>query len=68
MSNTMYGKGSKVESTGKLQGAQAHKSGDGSGPTGSSRSYPKGKGGAMKSDFNPQKVAATDYAVGGVGG
>jgi hypothetical protein len=41
----------------------------GSGPTGSSRSYPKG--GSKPADtqdapFNPQKVSATDYRVGGV--
>jgi hypothetical protein len=44
-------------------------SNSGSGPTGSSRSYPKG--GSKPADtqdapFNPQKVSATDYRVGGV--
>lgn len=40
-----------------------------SGPTGSSRSYPSGKGlssVSCKADFNPQKVKATDLYVGGV--
>jgi len=44
-------------------------SGDGGGPTGSSRSYPKGKGPSMKPDFNPmddRKRSGTDWAVGGV--
>lgn len=57
---------SKVVSSGKLDGAKAGKSGDGSGPTGSSRSYPKGGSVSTKADFNPQKCAATDWAVGGV--
>jgi len=41
----------------------------GSGPTGSSRSYPKGGGlpaTTQDAPFNPQKVAATDLYVGGV--
>lgn len=42
-------------------------SGDGSGPTGSSRSYPKGGKVAMRTDFNPQKEKATEWAVGGAG-
>ena len=44
-------------------------SNSGSGPTGSSRSYPKGKstpGNSQDAPFNPQKVAATDIYVGGV--
>ena len=44
-------------------------SGDGSGPTGSSRSYPKGGGVNMSADFNPmkdKKRGATDLYVGGV--
>lgn len=59
----------KVLSTGKLKGGGAQgggKTGD-NGPTGSSRSYPKGKGGMPhRTDFNPQKVKTTSYAVGGV--
>lgn len=44
-------------------------SGDGSGPTGSSRSYPKGSSVGLKADFNPMKDSkrgATCWAVGGV--
>lgn len=42
--------------------------GDNSGPTGSSRSYPKGGKPSMSPDFNPmhdKKRGATDWAVGG---
>lgn len=57
----------KLLSSGKLPDPiKASKSGDGSGPTGSSRSYPKGGGVSLKADFNPQTCKATDYAVGGV--
>ena len=40
----------------------------GMGPTGSSRSYPKGgaPGDSQDAPFNPQKVPATDIYVGGV--
>lgn len=45
-------------------------SGDGSGPTGSSRSYPKSKGlQHFAPDFNPmrdKKRGGTDWVVGGV--
>lgn len=44
-------------------------SGDGSGPTSSSRSYPKGGKPNLSPDFNPmrdKKRGATDWAVGGV--
>jgi hypothetical protein len=43
--------------------------GNDSGPTGSSRFYPKGGKVSMKPDFNPmndKKRGATDWAVGGV--
>ena len=49
-------------------GASGSDSGSG-GPTGSSRTYPKGKGPSMKPDFNPmddRKRSGTDWAVGGV--
>ena len=36
------------------------------GPTGSSRSYPKGGSLSLTPDYNPQKVPASTYAVGGV--
>jgi hypothetical protein len=59
----------KVTSSKAISGA-AHGggSGDGSGPTGSKRDYPKGKGGGNphRTDWNPQKIKATDWAVGGV--
>lgn len=45
-------------------------SGDGNGPTSSSRSYPKGGGPKMSPDFNPmrdKKRGGTDWAVGGCG-
>jgi hypothetical protein len=42
-------------------------SGAGSGPTGSSQSYPKKVGSRPhNTDFNPQKCPATDLYVGGV--
>lgn len=44
-------------------------SGDGGGPTGSSRSYPKGGKTSLSPDFNPMKDSkrgATDWVVGGV--
>lgn len=44
-------------------------SGDGSGPTSSTRTYPKGGAVGLKADFNPmndKKRGATDWAVGGV--
>jgi len=44
------------------------RSNSGTGPTGSSRSYPKGSkpGDSQDAPFNPQKVSATDIYVGGV--
>lgn len=56
----------KVISSGKEPMIKAGGSGDGSGPTGSKRSYPKGSKVDMKPDFNPMDVKATDWAVGGV--
>ena len=44
-------------------------SGSNSGPTGSANTYPKGKSGGFKPDFNPmndKKRGGTDWAVGGV--
>jgi len=61
---------SKVKSSGSLTMISAGgKSGENSGPTGSSRSYPKSGRNMpvkMRSDFNPQKAPCTDYLVGGV--
>lgn len=59
----------KVLSSGSEPMIRAGGSGDGSGPTGSSRSYPKGGHVDMKPDFNPmddKKRGATDWVVGGV--
>lgn len=44
-------------------------SGDGGGPTGSPRTYPKGSKANLSPDFNPmcdKKRGATNWAVGGV--
>lgn len=61
---------SKLKSSKSMEMIQAGGSGgDSSGPTGSSRSYPKGGGVKMSADFNPmkdKKRGATDWAVGGV--
>jgi hypothetical protein len=63
-----YSKSSKVVSTGSLSGhAGASKSGgDNSGPTGSARTYPKGKGSAHNTDWNPMKKPASTYGICGV--
>jgi len=63
--------GSKELSRKPLDMIRAGGSGDGSGPTGSSRAYPKGGKGSFKPDFNPmddKQRSGTDWAVGGVGG
>lgn len=57
----------KVESTGKLEGAKGGaNTSSASGPTGSSRSYPKGKGDHLRNDFNPMKCPASTYGICGV--
>lgn len=59
----------KEISTKKAEMIKAGGSGDGSGPTGSSRSYPKGGKVSMEANFNPMKDKkrdATSWAVGGV--
>lgn len=62
----MSGDSKEIAST-KLDGASAgNKSGDGSGPTGSSRSYPKGGSVSLKADWNPQKIKPAGWGVGGV--
>lgn len=56
----------KVISKGKMTPMRGGgSSGEHSGPTGSCRSYPAGSAPSMKADFNPQKVKATTWAVGG---
>lgn len=69
---TGYGKGGAGSVQGKevsMKSIEGAKGGgeSGTGPTGSSRSYPKGKSSGFSADFNPMKHPATDYAVGGVG-
>lgn len=72
LQSTEYGSKTGVEGDGKLQTSgslamiKGGGSGDGSGPTGSKRTYPKGSRLSLTPDFNPQKVPATDYGVGGV--
>jgi hypothetical protein len=61
-----YGKTSKVESTGSLAGAKGGGGSSGTGPTGSSRSYPKGKGSPHNTNWNPMKSAASTYGICGV--
>jgi len=59
----------KLKKSGSLEMIRGGGSGDGGGPTGSSRSYPKGGGVKASADFNPmhdKKRGATDWAVGGV--
>jgi hypothetical protein len=59
----------KLQSSKSMEMIRAGGSGDGGGPTGSSRSYPKGGKPSMTPDFNPmkdKKRGATDWAVGGV--
>lgn len=58
----------QVLSTGTLSGGPPKAgpaTGDNSGPTGSSRSYPKGSKVDMSADFNPQKCAPSTYGVKG---
>jgi hypothetical protein len=60
---------SKVESSSsgsnfKVSGG-ASNSGS-SGPTGSTRTYPKGKGSAHNTNWNPQKMKASTYGICGV--
>jgi hypothetical protein len=60
---------SKVKSTKPLEMIKGGGSGDGSGPTASSRSYPKGGGAKASVDFNPmhdKKRGSSTYGVGGV--
>jgi hypothetical protein len=56
----------KLETAGRLEMIKGGGSGDGSGPTGSSRSYPKSSSLKMTPDFNPMKSPASTYGVNGV--
>lgn len=59
---------SKLKSTKPLEMIKGGGSGDGSGPTSSKRSYPKGGGAKASTDFLPNKGprSKTDIYVGGV--
>lgn len=64
-----YGKKGASDSGGhSLAGAHGGSSGStsGTGPTGSSRSYPKGRGNHYATDWNPQKKPASTYGICGV--
>lgn len=59
----------KAATTKPIEMIKGGGSGDGGGPTGSSRTYPKGGKVNMTPDFNPMtdtKRGATEYGVGGV--
>jgi len=59
---------SKLKSESSPAGIKGGGSGDGSGPTSSSRSYPKGSSVGMTPDFDPRKGkrSKTTIYVGGV--
>ena len=60
---------SKSEGKKPLEMISPGGSSGGNGPTGSSRSYPKGGSGpanTKNAPFNPQKVPVTDRLIGGV--
>lgn len=61
------GRGKEISSK-PLEMTKGGGSGDGAGPTGSSRSYPKGGKVSMTPDFTPMsgKRSGTSWAVGGV--
>jgi len=64
-----YSKGSKVTSTGSgsdMKMTGGGDSGGSNGPTGSARSYPKGRGSEHKTDWNPMKKPASTYGICGV--
>lgn len=62
------GHGKEISSKG-MEMTKGGGSGDGSGPTGSSRTYPKGGAPNLSPDFNPlkdKKRGGTTWVVGGV--
>jgi hypothetical protein len=64
---TNYEKHSKVESTGHLEPMKGGASNSGNtGPTGSARTYAKGKSTHHNTDWNPQKCSPSTYGVNGV--
>jgi len=57
----------KLESTGRLEMIKGGDSrGGNSGPTGSSRSYPKSSNLSLTPDFNPMRSGKPGYGVDGV--
>ena len=67
---TEYGKGSKVRAEEHMEGLQAgsKSGGENSGPTGSSRHYPKKLGfHPTNTDWNPMELEPSTYGICGVG-
>lgn len=62
---TEYGKSSETKSASSMHVSAGGNSGENNGPTGSSRSYPKGKS-VRSTDFNPMKKAPSTYGICGV--
>jgi hypothetical protein len=56
----------KLQSSGSLEMIKAGPPSTSSGPTGSSRSYPKSNNVSLSADFNPMKVPASTYGVNGI--
>jgi hypothetical protein len=56
----------KLQSSSSLEMIKAGPPSVGTGPTGSSRSYPKGSGLSLTPDFNPMKAGKPTYGVDGV--
>jgi hypothetical protein len=65
MSNTNYSKSSHVSSGSAQKVSGGGDSGGNNGPTGSARSYPKGRGSEHRTDWNPMKKPASTYGVKG---
>lgn len=56
----------KLQSSGSLEMIKAGSPSTGTGPTGSSRSYPKSGSVSLSADFNPMKTPGSTYGVNGV--
>ena len=65
MSSTNYSKVGSSGSGSSMKASGGGDSGANNGPTGSARSYPKGKGGSHNTNWNPMKLPASTYAVKG---
>jgi hypothetical protein len=67
-SRTEYSKGASPAAGADAQRAKGGgDSGANNGPTGSARSYPKGKGDTHNTNWNPMKLPASTYGVNGCG-